>query len=169
MFSGDKRCTRLNKPSICSLITKPNVSTPYFIAVHTAPFRNHFNHTSQEQAAYELSKHAKLLSLLSTLIVVDKRNSGIHKQCVQKLTYFLCSLYFPNCTGGSEISQNDCKSIVETDREKAGQRFPLVCLDSVERLRFQYQYNIDWPPVRINCDSINSSAVTPKGEFLKRT
>ncbi|XP_028411368.1 uncharacterized protein LOC114533935 isoform X1 [Dendronephthya gigantea] len=157
----DKGCKSVDEPSICSIINKPNTTTSYFTTV-SEPFRNYFNHTSQEQAAYELSKHAKLLSLLSTLIAVDHRNSLTHTQCVQRLAYFLCRLYFPKCNGGSEISQNDCKSIVETDRQKAGQLYRLVCLDSVERLQFQYRYNINWPPVRINCDSIDSSVVTPK-------
>ena len=109
---------------------------------------------------YELSKHAKLLSLLSTLIAFDSRNSAAHTTCVQKLAHFLCSFYLPNCRAGIEISQADCKSIVGTD---IGQQH--VCSQSESRLQ-QFRFAINWPPVQVDCNSISASVGTSKGQYI---
>ncbi len=104
---------------------------------------------------FELSKHAKLLSLFSALSSFDEGNSESHTECVQKLAYFLCSLYLPNCRAGIELSRNDCKSIVELTGS---------CRPSVVWMQ-NWGYSIYWPPVQVDCNSISRSVSTPNGEY----
>lgn len=151
----------MQEQSICSLIKKPNQTSPYFATVEKT-FKNYFNHTSQEQAVYELSKHATLLSSLSALITLDSRNSGTHTTCVQKLAYFLCSFYMPNCRAGIKISQADCKSIVGADN---GQQH--VCSQSLSILQQRDRFAINWPPVQVDCNSISASVGTSKGQYMR--
>ena len=161
-FSESDVCELVQEQSICSFITRPNGTDPYFTTVEKK-FKNYFNHTSQAQAVYELSKHAKLLSSLSALITIDPRNTAIYTQCIQKLAQFLCSFYLPNCRAGIEISRADCKSIVGT----TDSRQPHVCSPAVSRLQEQFRFAITWPPVQVNCDSINPSVATPPGQYRR--
>jgi hypothetical protein len=144
----------VQEQSICSLITKPNGTSPYFTTVDKK-FKNYFNHTSQQQAVYELSKHAKLLSRFSALIDLESNSGSIHTDCVQRLAYFLCSLYLPNCRAGIEMNRRDCELVVGRVR---------VCSLSVRTLQ-QNGYIIDWPPVQVDCNSFNASVVSPKGAY----
>ena len=150
LISASERCELVQENSICSFITEPNGTLPYFSTVEKK-FKNYFNHTSQQQAVYELSQHAKLLSLLSGLIV---RNPETRNECVQRLAHFLCSLYLPNCRAAIEMSRSDCQKVID-DRNG-------VCVSFLTSLR-RLGYSIKWPPVEVDCNSINISVATPSG------
>ena len=157
-FLDSDECEVLQESSICSLILNSNKSAPYFTTVNKN-FKNYFNHTSQQQAVYELSKHTKLLSMISSFPSFNQRSNGpLYTNCIQRLTYFLCSLYLPNCGKGFEISQNDCKLVVGKEADQRP-----VCGEPVIRLNGVYGNTVDWPPVKVDCKSISSSVTTPQG------
>jgi hypothetical protein len=141
----------VQEKSFCLYITEPNGTLPYFNTADKT-FKNYFNHTSQEQAVYELSQHTKLLSMISALRVRDEDAKNL---CVQKLAFFLCSFYLPNCRAPVEISRKDCQTMID-DRNG-------VCSSTLVILRLN-GYRIEWPPVEVDCNSISPSVASPNGE-----
>ena len=93
-----------------------------------------------------------MISALKELSVQDKDAKDL---CVQKLAYFLCSFYLPNCRAPVEISRKDCQTMID-DRNG-------VCSSTLVILR-QNGYRIDWPPVEVDCNSISPSVASPNGE-----
>lgn len=139
-------CTTIKEQSICSVMTATN-GQPYFSSVKK-DFTNYFKHTSQEQAVYELSKYATLLSLFASLRS-DLRISSFYPatRCIYDISFFLCTLHFPTCGGKGnqyQITKGQCEDLVDSAvNGKCSVRL---------RQAISFGYSIKWPPVNVNCD-----------------
>ena len=138
-------CTMVKEQSICSFMTTRN-GQPFFSSVKK-DFTNYFKHTSQDQAVYELSKHATLLSLLAsfrTNLNPGQRLPDAATRCIRGISLFLCTLHFPTCGGENQyqITKFEC-----LDMKRA---FNGRC--SLEQVRINFGYSIKWPSANVNCD-----------------
>ena len=135
----------VKEQSICSFMTTRN-GQPFFSSVKK-DFTNYFKHTSQDQAVYELSKHATLLSLLAsfrTNLNPGQRLPDAATRCIRGIGLFLCTLHFPTCGGENQyqITKFEC-----LDMKRA---FNGRC--SLEQVRINFGYSIKWPSANVNCD-----------------
>lgn len=100
---------------------------------------NYFNHTSKDEAIYELSRHLPLLSSLRGILAQRSR------ECVNTLMLLLCHLHLPACPLDTTIvSRNLCLQIMNTSTPDSN------CHHSVAEMRKQ-KVNFEWPPVEVNC------------------
>ena len=141
----------VKEQSICSFMTTRN-GQPFFSSVKKN-FTNYFKHTSQDQAVFELSKQATLLSLFASFR--KNLNSGQQPdaatQCVRGISNFLCTLHFPTCGDKNQyqITKFDCLEMKNAFHGKC----------SLDQVRNNMGYSIKWPSVNVNCDELQKMSL----------
>lgn len=100
---------------------------------------NYFNHTSKDEAIYELSRH---LPLLSSLGWTKAQQSG---ECLEALMVLLCHLHLPGCPLDTRtVTQNLCLQIMNTSTSDS------ICHFAVRNMQKE-KVHFEWPPVQVNC------------------
>lgn len=116
----------------------------------TFQYGNYFGHESTDEAVYELSTYA---NLLSSLFSPDNSiNSLSYRACYRALAVLLCHLHLPVCPR-SPLPQSRCFEAIGTN---------FSCFNAIRDLNAKGA-NFDWPPVKVNCS--NSTWFRP-GEIL---
>ena len=142
---------------ICSLTQRvgdsPISATSY--TIQTISFSdsqtNYFNHSSIDEAVYELSRYLPLLSFL-----LWERFDRVFVACVNDLRLLLCHLHLPQCPMRTPtITQDQCHQMMNTSSN---------CHTAIIRLQRQ-NASFQWPPVQVNCSDSkwfsNSSRTQP--------
>ena len=142
---------------MCSSVISSLPDTKYFITINN-PFTNYFNHETQEQAVYELSKHARLIHLLITQQPNINSTNEV-TQCLNDVRFLLCNLYLPRCGDrfpkNYPISSTQCKITLEKN-----------CSSAILQLRNR-GYSITWPPVTVDCKKFTDS-LSLSGEDIRK-
>ena len=107
----------------------------------TFQYGNYFGHESTDEAVYELSTYA---NLLSSLLNPDNRinNPLSYRFCYQALTVLLCHLHLPICPW-SPLRRSRCFEAVGTNSS---------CFNAIKNLNAKGA-NFEWPPVKVNCSN----------------
>lgn len=131
-------CKPTPSTPLCSLISAPQGDGPpaeYFRT--TFQNGNYFNHTSTDEAVYELSKY---LNLFSSLRGPDAGNNRNYEPCFRSLTFLLCHLHLPVCSR-PPLRQTTCIQVISNNS---------VCFNAIKDLNTKGA-NFTWPPVNVNC------------------
>lgn len=135
------RCSATIVQPICSGIYTRSArtnTTQHFFAEVNDPFTNYFQHRSQDQAVYEVSKHATLVNILTSLQSIPRLKREV-TYCINNLTFLLCTLHQPRCAKDYGITKRQC----ETTLHKS-------CNASISFIRAR-GYVVQWPPAPVNC------------------
>ena len=128
---------------MCSNVVQFALENPFSYFRTTFQYGNYFGHESTDEAVYELSTYANLLSSLSN---PDNRINS----CYNTLTVLLCHLHLPVCPR-SPLPQSRCFEAVATNSS---------CFNAIKDLNAKGA-NFEWPPVKVNCS--NATWFRPDG------
>ena len=132
-------CKPTPSTPVCSnVLADLKIPSRYFRT--TFQYGNYFGHDSTDEAVYELSKFANLLS--SLLAPDDPGNRRNYTFCYQALTILLCHLHLPVCPR-SPLHEHSCLDSVGNTS---------ACFDAIKDLNSKGA-NFAWPPVKVNCEN----------------